>query len=194
MHPEFRNYLSETYTNPECQRIIYGVLKRLHINYYHQERADFEQDARLLMAEAMVQFAATHVEPVIDRDQVRNLYLYQHLYWRLLDKIRARQRQALHHQLSIDQFSASDDDQLQLEKILKDFSAERFFVKCETDEFFTTLIKQLTTKQRRYLQMIYLGYSQSEIADRLQISKQAVANLRRRVIESGRRLLNNNGK
>lgn len=193
MNPNFRNYLAETYDNPEYQRIIFGVLKRLHINFYHPERPDFEQEARLIMAQAMDNFESVHVEPTTDRQKARNLYLYQHLYWRLLDRLRVQQRQRERIQLSIDQESNSQNDEsasISLEKIFRDFSADRQFSRCETDHFFKTLLNHLTTQQRRYLELLYLGYQPNEIAARLHISKQTVTNLRRRVIKCGRALLN----
>lgn len=189
MNLSLSEYLTSTYTDQELNRIIYGVLKRLHINFYHPDRADFEQDARIIMAEGMLQFERLVVEPTNGKQQARNVYLYQHLYWRLLDKLKAQQRQQEHIQLSIDQCNGEDDEQKSLEKIFQDLSAEHHFARCETNLFFATLLKRLTPNQRRYLQMIYLGYTGSEIADRLQISRQGVANLRRRVIIAGRQLL-----
>lgn len=193
MNPNFSNNLTATYQNPEYQRIIFGVLKRLHIDFYHPDRADFEQDARMIMAQAMEQFENVHVEPTADRQKARNLYLYQHLYWRLLDRLRTQQRQRERIQLSIDQesnFQNNENSSISLEKIFRDFAADRQFCRCETDQFFRTLLTHLTVQQRRYLELLYLGYQPSEIAERLHISKQAVTNLRRRVINCGRVLLN----
>lgn len=193
MNPNFSNNITATYQNQEYQRIIFGVLKRLHIDFYHPDRPDFEQDARLIMAQAMEQFENVHVEPTADRQKARNLYLYQHLYWRLLDRLRAQQRQRERIQLSIDQessFENNENSSISLEKIFRDFAADRQFCRCETDQFFRTLLTHLTVQQRRYLELLYLGYQPSEIAERLHISKQAVTNLRRRVINCGRALLN----
>lgn len=189
MNSVFSDNLAATYTNPEFNRIVFGVLKRLHINYYHPDRTDFEQDARILMAEAMIKFEETVVKPAADRQKARNLYLYQHLYWRLLDRLKAEQAKREHIQLSIDQESSDSDEQKTFEKIFQDPSTDRQFAACETDLFFACLLKRLTSEQRRYVQMIYLGYTGPEIAKRLGISRQGVANLRRRVIQAGQQLL-----
>lgn len=183
MHPELGNNLEKTYTNGELNRIIYGVLKRLHINFYHPNRADYEHEARLIMAEAMIDSAKlNHVTN-------RNVYLFQRVYWRLLDQLRTENKKKAHINLSFDQLNDEDDAEKSLEKILRDFSADHHFVQCETELFFAQLIKRLTPHQRRYLQMIHLGYTGPEIAERLNISRQAVANLRQRVIIAGRQLL-----
>lgn len=183
------DYLQTTYTDPECQRIIFGVLKRLHISYYCPDRADFEQDARLIMAKAMQRFDSTHSNLPSQHNHARYLYLYQHLYWRLIDRLRVQKRRTAQIQMSLDKDFANTAAQIQQEKILQDFAAEHEFTKLEINNFLQTLISQLTTQQRRYLQLLYLGYKPSEIADRLGISRQAVANLRRRIIKIGRHLV-----
>ena len=183
------DYLQTTYTDPECQRIIFGVLKRLHISYYQPDRADFEQEARLIMAKAIQRFDSTHSNLSSDHKSARYLYLYQHLYWRLIDRLRVQKRQTEQIRMSLDKDFANTAAQIQQEKILQDFAAEHEFTKREIHNFLQILITQLTTQQRRYLQLLYLGYKPSEIADRLGISRQAVANLRRRIIKIGRQLV-----
>lgn len=183
------DYLQTTYTDPECQRIIFGVLKRLHIYYYHPDRTDFEQEARMIMAKAMQRFDTTHSKLPSQHGHARYLYLYQHLYWRLIDRLRVQKRQTEQIQMSLDKDFANTAAQIQQEKILQDFAAEHEFTKREIHNFLQILITQLTTQQRRYLQLLYLGYKPSEIADRLGISRQAVANLRRRIIKIGRQLV-----
>lgn len=184
MQPELGKNLEETYTNQKLNRIIYGALKRLHINFYHPNRANFEQDACLIMAQAMMDFDQ------LDSTTSRNVYLFQRIYWRLLDQLRAEQKKKEHAALSYDQLNATDDSEKSLEKIFRDFSAEHHFTRCETDLFYAQLIERLTPQQRRYLQMLHLGYNGPEIAERLGISRQAVANLRKRVIIAGCQLLN----
>lgn len=193
MNPNLSHYLLATYEHSEYQRILFGVLKRLHVDYYHPERADFEQEGRLIMAEALCQFERVHVEPTTDRDQTCCLYIYQRLYWRLLDRLRVQQHRSEHIQFSLDQLNDPEREENtanSLLKIFQDPGVERQFCRCETDQFFRTLLGRLTIQQRRYLELLYLGYQPGEIAERLQISKQAVSNLRRRVINSGRALLN----
>ena len=183
------DYLQTTYTDPECQRIIFGVLKRLHISYYQPDRADFEQEARLIMAKAIQRFDSTHSNLSSDHKSARYLYLYQHLYWRLIDRLRDQTRQTDQIRMSLDTDFADTAAQIQQEKILQDFAAEHEFTKREIHNFLQILITQLTIQQRRYLQLLYLGYKPSEIADRMGISRQAVANLRRRIIKTGRQLV-----
>lgn len=45
MNQKLNYYLTIISQNVEYQRIIYGVLKRLHIHSYHPYRADYEQEA-----------------------------------------------------------------------------------------------------------------------------------------------------
>lgn len=186
MNPEISQNIALTYTNDEFNHIIFGVLKRLHIDFYHPERADLEQEARIIMAESMVKFDHDHQSACDERE--RNLYLYQSLYWRLLDRLRRTQRNHERVDLSLDQ-EFGDEEKYQMQKIMQDFSAEAAFDRLEMNHFFTKLLSSLSTQQRRYVQFVYLGYTNTEIAKRMHISKQAVTNLRRRVIECGRKLL-----
>lgn len=191
MNEELNYYLTMTYQNVEYQRIIYGVLKRLHIHYYHPNRADYEQEAHLIMASALIQLKSIN----FDSAKIKEVYLflYQRLYWRLLDKLRVDQVQRQHIQFSIDQVNQDNNGEdlpNMFSKIFRDDSVDQQFCRCEINQFFQQLIPLLTDQQRRYLELVYLDYSTSEIAERLQISRQAVSNLRRRVIECGRTLLN----
>lgn len=189
MNPNFNYYLTATYHNQEYQRMINGVLKRLHITSYHPQRTDYEQEAHLLMATALCQLTSA----VRNDQQACNVYLYQRLFWRLLDQVRADQTYRSHIQLSIDQINQDDsasDGHVMLENIFHDWTADRQFCQCEINHFLQQLIQQLTDQQRRYLELVYLDYSPTKIAERLRISRQAVANLRQRVINCGRSLLN----
>lgn len=182
---QLNDYLQTTYEDPECQRIIFGVLKRLHINHFHPERADYEQEARIIMAKGMLRYDTTHR----GNSNARYLYLYQHLYWRLIDCLRAQKRRLQQIEMSLDKDYDDLNAQLQQEKILQDFAAEHEFTKREMDQFMKKFLERLTPQQRRYIQMLYLGYRPSEIATRLGISRQAVANLRRRIIDVGQHLV-----
>lgn len=191
MNQELNYYLTIVSQNVEYQRIIYGVLKRLHIYPYHPYRADYEQEAHLIMSLALQDFHE-HNHKCTDAKKV-GLFLYQRLYWRLLDRLRAEQIQRNHIQFSIDQINDDHHDEEMpnmFSKIFHDQSVDRQFCHCEINQFFQQLLPLLTNQQRRYLELVYLDYSPAEIAERLHISQQAVSNLRRRVIKCGRTLLN----
>ncbi|WP_251546447.1 helix-turn-helix domain-containing protein [Limosilactobacillus caecicola] len=179
------DYLKETFDNQEYQKILFGVLKRLHIDYYHPERADFEQEARLVMANELTRLAH---QPAEQQPTNLNLHLYQHLYWRLLDQLRRAQRHQEREPVSLDQ-SQEDDEKLSLTALLSDEQAGYAFETCELRQFWQRLLKELTPNQIRYLKLVASGYSQKEIAERLHISRQAVSNLRQRVICQGRKLM-----
>ncbi|WP_295731039.1 sigma-70 family RNA polymerase sigma factor [uncultured Limosilactobacillus sp.] len=178
---QLNDYLKTTYQDTECQCIIFGVLKRLHIDHYHPDRPDYEQEARLIMARGMLSYDTQHRSEHHD-DHPRYCYLYQHLYWRLIDQLRNQTRRRQQIEMSLDKEFADCDAQMQQEKILRDLTAEVKFINCEISQLMRSLLQQLTPQQRRYVQMLYLGYRPSEIATRLGISRQAVANLRKRVI------------
>lgn len=109
MNQKLNYYLTIISQNVEYQRIIYGVLKRLHIHSYHPYRADYEQEAHLIMTLELQDFHEQNFSQS-DTKEV-DLFLYQRLYWSLLEKLRAEQIQRHDIQFSIDQINDDHHDE-----------------------------------------------------------------------------------
>lgn len=64
--------------------LIYGVLKRLNVRPYSKHYYDFVQEGRLAFIEVYLKFPT-------DRSDLKALmgYLYQGVYWKLLDYLKA---------------------------------------------------------------------------------------------------------
>jgi RNA polymerase sigma factor (sigma-70 family) len=68
------------------QVVVYGVLKRLHVYPWQTNYADLKQEGFLVFAQKYNQY------PGIDADKPRLAYLYQAVYWHLLDILRKQTR------------------------------------------------------------------------------------------------------
>lgn len=176
----YNYYLQMTYQDPDLQSIIFGVLKRLHIDPGHCDRADLVQEARLTVATALVELEKVDLEM-----RQRNIYIYQKVYWRLLDILRRINYLHSHTCFSID----SESDPEYFQNLMKDFSTNTSFCWCERRTIMKLLVSKLTLQQRKYINLCCIDYSDGEIAHHLGISKQVVANLRKRIIDKGRKLI-----
>lgn len=90
--------------------ILFAVLKRLHISRQHADYEDYLQEARLLFPEV---YEAFPEDPIAKPHQFL-AYAQQHLYWRLLDRLRRdrkqNDRQAPGDQTDLLTAVASDED------------------------------------------------------------------------------------
>lgn len=155
---------------PAYQSLIYGALKNLHQSPRQANWDDLVQEAHLALA-AKLMFAG--------EDQVNHSYLYQYVYWRLLDSLRSQQRRQSH------QTSAPDDQYL----TCIDYQMKKVYARHEHDRLFNQLRPILTTQQQAYLDLLLRGYSDTEIALLWHCSRQAVNKLRQRLIKRGRKFL-----
>ena len=168
----FQCALAQTY-EPAYQSIIYGALKHLHVDYGHPLREDLAQEARLVMAAEMARLTASgDLLPAT----VLGPRLYRRISWRILD--------ALRHDYRGQQLTINDPDAGYLTPDPRQ-DADINEGRCFLDQ----LADQLTGRQHEYLTWVMQDLPDAVIARRMGISKQAVANLRARVIAQGRRCL-----
>ena len=117
----------------------------MNIHRYHPYRADYEQEAHLIMALALQDFHEQNFNQADAKEDV--LFLYQWMYWRLLNKLRAEQIHRQHIQFSIDQINDDHHDEEvpnMLSKIFHDQSVDHQFCHCEINQFFQQLLPLLT--------------------------------------------------
>lgn len=169
----FQKAIKESY-QPQYQSIIFGALKRLHQTPYQENWDDMVQEARIALASKLMSR---------DNGKKQGSYLYQCVYWRILDLLRSRQRRVIHQSVH------SDDSQL---PVPVDENMAEIYARHENDQLFKQLKVVLTLQQQAYLDLLLQGYSDTEIALSWHCSRQAIHNLRHRVIEKGRRLFSQN--
>lgn len=166
----FQKAIKQSY-KPQYQSIIFGALKRLHQCPQQANWDDLVQEARIVLASKLMVIG--------NNDKQRNPYLYQYVYWRLLDLLRSQQRRLTR------QVNQDEDNQIILP--IDDHMSE-VYERRENDQLFKQLKPILTSRQKAYLDLLLQGYSDQEIALAWHCSRQALNNLRRRVIAKGRRL------
>lgn len=173
---DFKNALLKT-SSPSYQRLIFAVLRRLHQSPVQSNWDDLVQEARIILAQKLItQKLKTH-----QTKEELFPYLYQCVYWRVLDILRSRQRRLV-RQMSIDDNASQPHI---------DYHAQISFSHCEHDRLLNQLRPILTKQQEAYLCLLFAGYSDTEIALRWHCSRQAVSNIRKRIIEKGRRFFRN---
>lgn len=96
--------------DPNNFRVVYGVLKRLHISPRHQDYEDLLSEGRLIYVEVFMEY----VTQIDDHDPAAlRRYAYQRLYWRLLDYLRKKTATA-QHQTSLPDHSTQPDPRIDL--------------------------------------------------------------------------------
>ncbi|MCP0887945.1 sigma-70 family RNA polymerase sigma factor [Ligilactobacillus sp. WILCCON 0076] len=145
--------------NDSHEKVIYGVLKRLHISPQHNNYEDLYMEGCLLFVQAYQNYVQTHER--IDEHALL-LFAYQKIRWGLLDILR---RESLHQQRTgkLNNLLETIIDPLNLE--------EHYF----TSDKLNQLLKLCSWRERRYLDLRYRkDYSITEISQHLQVSRTAV--------------------
>lgn len=160
--------------------VIYGVLKRLHINRWHDNYDDLFQEGCLAFAKAFATYPGDVHE---DRFMA---YAYQRVYWRLLDILRRNLRLT-------NPLIQAEDDQSCASEWLIDSAATKAGDHVINTAFFTSLAQTCSLKQRRYLHAtLNWQLSDREIAEYYAVSPSAVYQWKRGLIAKARRLNYNN--
>lgn len=156
--------------------IIYGVLKRLHINPWQDQFADLFQDGCLAYAMAFADF------PGKPRTDARfPAYAYQKVYWRLLDELRHQQRG-----LALTEYSLDDQENAPTEVLP---SAGTELAKSLDRICLQHLLTRCTVNQQRYLiGKLHCHLTDREIAARFSVSPSAVAQWKRGLIAKAHQL------
>lgn len=91
----------------ENQRLIHGVLKRVHIFTTRSDYEDYFQDALILYAQTYVEYCKK------GRDLTKfNKYVFQKLTWRLTDSLRQEKRYHDLHSLEEFDFQRVPEEQI----------------------------------------------------------------------------------
>jgi RNA polymerase sigma factor (sigma-70 family) len=151
------------------EKIVYGALKKLHINTMSLEFDDFLQEARLAYAKAYVRFPQDPGE----NDKKFHVYAYQAVYWRILDIIRFRQREK-----DVQADELEDDEKQEARWAHKPLWVERIM----TDQLFKEVAELCTPAEQRFLKDCYIEQlSGAEIARKEGVSRQSVYKWRKSV-------------
>lgn len=81
------------------QRLIHGVLKRVHIFTTRSDYDDYFQEAIILYAQSYTEYCQTHAN--LDKF---NSYIFQKLKWRLTDMLRQEKKYYDFHSLEVFDF------------------------------------------------------------------------------------------
>ena len=149
--------------------VVYGVLKKLHIRHDNPYYDD-------LVQEGMVAFAEKYIQAINLKKSPGSylLFIYQGVYWHLLDFLRKEMR----HRAGIEE--PDDETDLLAELEDKKKSVGYYDTHIISDELMT----QLTREEARYLSLAYdYGMNITEIAKECQCSRTTVYQWRRGVIK-----------
>ena len=171
---EFTRRLMTTYTDPELRHIINGALLRANVSTSHPDREDMEQEARLALVTGMEAFDRTHQD-----EAGRYAYLYTRLLWRIRDLQRRRFRHDNRQAYSLDEEGVGD---------LPNQTSTKPFLDRERAQLWHQLFAELTDLQFAYLHLCLADYRDKEIATKLGLTKQGVANVKHRVVVRARQV------
>lgn len=162
----------------EHEKLIYGVLKKLHV----MRTAPIYED---LLQEARISYAKAYEEYYKRSPKIRlNVYLYQNVTWRLLDLLRKENKLKLRE--------ANVGDEILLEKGGISSGAEKKVVQ---QEFLLELYQNCRPlEQECLILLIFEEKTPTEVALRLGVSRQTVYNLRKKLQEKYKRLNKENEK
>ncbi|WP_054656100.1 sigma-70 family RNA polymerase sigma factor [Lentilactobacillus kisonensis] len=148
------------------EKVVYGALKKLHINRSNPFYEDMVQEGMIAFVEKYMKAACLEKGP-------ENLlvYIYQGVYWKLLDYLRK--------QLTVNQhvqgLAGDKDDPLAELPDLKQTVADY-----ELNAFSSELRRELTPNEAQYLTLaLDYGYNLTEIAKPCNVSRQTVHNWRK---------------
>ncbi|MCT3024675.1 sigma-70 family RNA polymerase sigma factor [Pediococcus pentosaceus] len=151
------------------EKIVYGALKKLHINTRSVEFDDFLQEARLVYAKAYVRFP----QDLQENDRQFHGYAYQAVYWRVLDIIRYRQKEK-----DVQAVELEDDEKQEARWGHKPSWVERIM----SDQLFQEVYKLCTPAEKRFLKACYVEQlSGAEIARKEKVSRQSIYKWRKAV-------------
>lgn len=167
-HEDIREQYNEAFkflVAGDHEVIIFGVLRRLHIGPNHEYYDDMVQEGRLA-------FVNAYPQAPTDSEKKRLVYIYQKVYWTMLDYLR-KQTTLNNHKYVPDETTPEQDE-------LFDIPAEhRFETEYDTHAVFAQLMDKCTESEKRFLLAAYkYGMNNAEIAREYRVSKPAVAKWR----------------
>lgn len=157
--------------------VVYGALKRLNVRPYHDYYEDLKQEGFIKFAQKYNQYDGE------DKEKQRLAYIYQGVYWHLLDLLRhdSRDRQR--------NLAVMDNDDMDWQDCLRD--PERFVENVDGAMLLTQLWKICDEKQRRYIRGSFeLGMTVTEIARHWRVSRKTVYQWKQEVREKMKKVGN----
>jgi RNA polymerase sigma factor (sigma-70 family) len=149
------------------EQLIFGVLKRLHVTKASPHYDDLTQEGQIAFVEKYCQ-----AKKAGKQAKALMVYIYQGVYWKLLDYLR---KQASINQ-HVQPVASEDDDPL---AVLAD--PNHTVQGYETNAFASQLREVLTPNEDQYLSLAMLGYNLTEIAAHCGVSRQTVYKWRDRL-------------
>lgn len=144
------------------QVVVYGVLKRLHIKPWQVNYADLKQEGFLVFAQKYAQY------PGADDDKARLAYLYQAVYWHLLDILR-KQNRLQQHQCCISTDATGMPD---WESLHDPYDAVGEWVGAT---LYDELWKKCNSRERHFLSDSYdCGLTVTEMARKWHVSRKTI--------------------
>lgn len=173
MNDQQREQYQEAYRflmDGDHELVVFGVLKKLHVRQNHQYYDDLVQEGKMCFAEKYIQLINQDKQP-----ESGLVFIYQGVYWHLLDWLRKETRQSTGIEYSTDK---QNDP---LEDLMDDGHAVGF---CETHILSHELMAMLNEREANYLRLAYeQGLNMTEIAKACGVSRKTVHGWRNRVIE-----------
>lgn len=152
----------------EHEKVIYGVLKHLHVSRQDPDYEDLVVEGQLVFAQAYCAYCQTHDSVT---EEAVMPYLYQKIKWRLLDLLRKQTRTK------------------QRECGLPENADELWIVaNCQNDDvIIRDLLERLwnlcTPKERKFLELqLYSNLNLVKTAKMLEISRKTVYNYKRSIL------------
>lgn len=171
----------------ERERVIYGVLKRLHVTPIHPQYQDLLQEGRIIFTEAYQAYKKLH--PTAENERDLMLFAYQRIRWRLLDILR-KEQQHLSNCLSMESILSAGESSPELSFEAADpatLDLEDETLNCELYEH---LLAKCTANEAKYLRQSFVFMrSMTEIAKMYGVSRQTIYNWRAGIQRKARYLL-----
>ena len=172
----------------ERERVVYGVLKKLHVGPLHPQYQDFLQEGRIIFAEAYLAYKKLH--PASDNEHDLMLFAYQRIRWRLLDILRKEQHHISNCQSMESLLPSTNGTTSEIVFEAVDpttFDTEEETLNCELYE---RLLKQCTKNEAKYLQQSFLFMRPiAEIARMYGVSRQTIYNWRAGIQQKAKSIL-----
>lgn len=152
----------------EHEKVIYGVLKHLHVSRQDPDYEDLVVEGQIAFAQAYCAYCQAHDSVT---EEAVMPYIYQKIKWRLLDLLRKQMRTK------------------QRECGLPENADELWIVaNCQNDDvIIRDLLERLwnlcTPKERKFLELqLYSNLNLVKTAKMLEISRKTVYNYKRRIL------------
>lgn len=152
----------------EHEKVIYGVLKYLHVSPRDPDYEDLVVEGQLVFAQAFCMYCESHA--IVKEAEIMP-YLYQMIKWRLLDILRKNTR------LKQRQCSLPDSEAKLWAK------EELEFDDVVAHELLDMLVSSSTEKEYKFLYLIlYTNLSVSETAKLLAVSRKTVYKYKKSIL------------